>query len=102
VSVTNPTQDSRFPYFRGKALVERALAESGVSHAVVRPTIVFGRGDILMNNVAWLLRRFPVFAIAGDGRYRVRPIHVDDGPTCVSKPPGEATTSRWMPRDPRR
>jgi NADH dehydrogenase len=31
-----------------------------------------------MNNVAWLLRRFPVFAIAGDGRYRVRPVHVDD------------------------
>ena len=78
VSVTKPTQDSRFPYFRGKALVERALAESGLSHAVVRPTIVFGRGDILMNNLAWLLRRFPVFAIAGDGRYRVRPIHVDD------------------------
>lgn len=78
VSVTKPTQDSRFPYFRGKALVERALAESGLSHAVVRPTIVFGRGDILMNNLAWLLRRFPIFAIAGDGRYRVRPIHVDD------------------------
>lgn len=78
VSVTNPSPDSRFPYFRGKAVVERALAGSGVSHAVVRPTIIFGTGDILMNNVAWLLRRFPVFALPGDGRYRVRPVHADD------------------------
>lgn len=78
VSVTNPSPTSRFPYFRGKALVEQALAESGMSYAVVRPTIIFGAGDILMNNVAWLLRRFPVFALPGDGRYRVRPVHADD------------------------
>jgi NADH dehydrogenase len=78
LSVTKPSLDSRFPYFRGKALVEQALAESGLSHAVVRPTIVFGRGDILMNNIAWLLRRFPVFAIPGDGRYRVRPVYAGD------------------------
>jgi uncharacterized protein YbjT (DUF2867 family) len=78
LSVTKPSLDSRFPYFRGKALVERALAESGLSHAVVRPTIVFGRGDILMNNIAWLLRRLPIFAIPGDGRYRVRPVYAGD------------------------
>ncbi len=78
LSVTKPSLDSRFPYFRGKALVEQALAESGLSHAVVRPTSVFGSGDILMNNIAWLLRRLPVFAIAGDGRYRVRPVYAGD------------------------
>jgi NADH dehydrogenase len=78
VSVTKPSKDSPFPYFRGKALVEQALADSGLSHAVVRPTIVFGRGDILLNNVAWLLRRLPIFAIPDDGRYRVRPVHVGD------------------------
>ena len=78
LSVTKPSKDSPFPYFRGKALVEQALAESGLSHVVVRPSIVFGRGDILMNNIAWLLRRLPVFAIPGDGRYRVRPVYVGD------------------------
>jgi len=84
LSVTKPSLDSRFPYFRGKALVEQALAESGLSHAVVRPTIVFGRGDILMNNIAWLLRRLPVFAIPGDGRYRVRPVYAGDvADVCV-------------------
>jgi NADH dehydrogenase len=78
LSVTKPSLDSPFPYFRGKAMVERALAESEVPHAIVRPTVIFGRGDILVNNIAWLLRRFPVFAIPGDGLYRVRPVHADD------------------------
>lgn len=78
VSVTNPSIDSPLPYFRGKAAVEQALAELGVPHAVVRPTVVFGREDILINNIAWLLRRLPVFAVPGDGAYRVRPVHVDD------------------------
>jgi NADH dehydrogenase len=78
VSVTKPSEDSAFPYFRGKALIERALAENDLSHAIVRPTVIFGPGDILMNNIAWLLRRFPVFAIPGSGTYRVRPVHADD------------------------
>jgi NADH dehydrogenase len=78
VSVTHPDQNSSFPYFRGKAIVEQLLAETCGSWAIVRPTLVFGHGDILMNNVAWLLRRFPVFAFAGDAQYRVRPVHVDD------------------------
>lgn len=78
VSVTHPDAGSRFPYFRGKAIVEQMLAETCASWAVVRPTVIFGPGDILMNNIAWLLRRFPMFAIAGDGTYRVRPVHLDD------------------------
>ena len=73
-----PGSESPFPYFRGKALVERALAESEVSYAVLRPAILFGGDGVLINNIAWLLRRLPVFAVGGDGNYRVRGIHVDD------------------------
>jgi nucleoside-diphosphate-sugar epimerase len=78
ISITNPSIESASPYFHGKALVERALADCGVSCAIVRPAILFGGDGVLLNNIAWLLRRFPVFAVGGDGRYRVRPIHVDD------------------------
>lgn len=85
VSVTNPDPNSPFPYFRGKAIVEEMLAATCPSWAVVRPSVVFGHGDILMNNIAWLLRRFPLFAVPGDGRYRVRPVHVDDvAELCVA------------------
>jgi uncharacterized protein YbjT (DUF2867 family) len=79
VSITNPSPDSPDSYFRGKAAVEQALAGSGVrSYAVARPAILFGSKGVLVNNVAWLLRRLPVFAIGGRGDYRLRPIHVDD------------------------
>jgi NADH dehydrogenase len=79
VSITNPSPTAADSYFRGKWQVEQALAESGVpSHAIARPAILFGRGGVLLNNIAWLLRRLPVFAIGGRGDYRLRPIHVDD------------------------
>jgi uncharacterized protein YbjT (DUF2867 family) len=78
VSITNPSSDSPYPYFRGKAAVEQALADLGVSHAVLRPAILFGGDGVLINNIAWLLRRLPVFAVGGTGGYRIRPIHVDD------------------------
>jgi uncharacterized protein YbjT (DUF2867 family) len=79
VSIANPSIDSPLPYYRGKALVEQALAESGVPYVIVRPTFLFGDGrDILANNIAWILRRMPLFVVPGDGRYLVQPIHVDD------------------------
>ena len=78
VSITNPSPDSPYPYFRGKAAVEQALADLRVSHAVLRPAILFGGNGVLINNIAWLLRRVPVFAVGGTGAYRIRPIHVDD------------------------
>jgi len=84
VSVSNPAIDSPLPYFRGKAQVETDIADSGLSHAIVRPTLVFGTNDILLNNIAWALRRSPVFPIAGDGGYRVQPVSIEDVATiCV-------------------
>ena len=78
VSITHPSPDSPYPYFRGKAQVEQLLAGSGISYAVARPAILFGGDGVLINNIAWLLRHLPVFAIGGRGDYRVRGIHVDD------------------------
>lgn len=86
VSITHPGVDSPLPYFRGKALVERSLAETGVSFAVLRPAILFGGDGVLLNNIAWLLRRLPVFAVGGRGDYRIRGIHIDDlARLCVEK-----------------
>ena len=78
VSITHPSLDSPYPYFRGKAEVEQILGEVGVPHAIVRPAILFGGDGVLINNIAWLLRHLPVFAIGGRGDYRIRGIHVDD------------------------
>ena len=78
VSIAKPSLDSRLGYYKGKARLERAVSDSGLSYAIVRPTVIFGAEDILINNIAWFVRTFPVFAIPGDGRYRVRPIYVED------------------------
>ena len=78
VSITNPDVHSRLEYFRGKAELEGYLASSAAAYSVLRPAVLFGPEDILINNIAWTLRRFPVFALFGDGRYRLRPIHVEN------------------------
>src|SRR5208283_1431366 len=78
VSIANPSLDSALGYYKGKAEVEQAVIASGLSYAIVRPTVIFGAEDILINNIAWFIRHFPVFGIPGDGRYGVRPIYVED------------------------
>jgi uncharacterized protein YbjT (DUF2867 family) len=86
ISITHPSANSPWPYFRGKALVERALAEAEIPYAVLRPAILFGGDGVLLNNIAWLLRHLPVFAVGGRGDYRIRGIHVDDlAELCVRK-----------------
>ncbi|MCI0441223.1 MAG: NAD(P)H-binding protein [Chloroflexi bacterium] len=78
ISITNASADSPLPYFSGKALVEEAIKDSRLSYAMLRPTVAFGKEDILVNNIAWTLRKFPFFTMFGDGGYRIRPIYVDD------------------------
>lgn len=79
LSIANPSAESELPYYRGKALVERALAEVGVPYSIVRPTWIFGGDrDVLTNNIAWILRHMPMFALPGSGRYPVQPVHVED------------------------
>jgi len=78
VSIANPSEDSPFEYYRGKAVIENKLRNVGVSYSILRPTVLFGHDDILMNNIAWTLRRFPVVGYFGRGDYRIRPIHLND------------------------
>ncbi|HLL80259.1 MAG TPA: NmrA family NAD(P)-binding protein [Ktedonobacteraceae bacterium] len=78
VSITNPAKTSRLPYFRGKAELEEYLRQCGLSYAIIRPTVIFGDEDILINNIAWCLRHFPVFPLFGSGTYRLQPIYVED------------------------
>lgn len=78
VSIANPSPKSPLGYYRGKQEVEQAVIDSGLAYSILRPTVIFGPEDILINNIAWFVRRFPAFAIPGDGQYRIRPIFVQD------------------------
>ena len=78
ISIANPDVNSGLPYFRGKALVEEEIQRSNMSYAIVRPTVIFGTEDILINNIAYLLRKLPVFVVPGSGQYRLQPVYVED------------------------
>ncbi|HSL44731.1 MAG TPA: NAD(P)H-binding protein [Anaerolineales bacterium] len=78
ISITNPSAESHLPYFWGKAANERAVIDSGLGYAILRPTVLVGDEDILINNIAFLLRRFPFFFLPGNGSYKLQPVHVDN------------------------
>jgi len=78
ISIANPSADSHLPYYWGKAANEKAVIESGMSYAILRPTVLIGKEDILINNIAYLLRRLPIFFIPGDGSYGIQPIYIED------------------------
>ena len=79
ISITNPNPESDLPYFRGKGQVENALRDlEGVSHAILRPTVLYSLEDVLLNNIAWTLRRFPLVLLPGKGDYGIQPVFVQD------------------------
>jgi uncharacterized protein YbjT (DUF2867 family) len=97
VSITNPSIESPLPYFRGKALVERALAESDVSYAILRPAILFGGDGVLLNNIAWLLRHVPVFAVGGRGTIGSAVSTCTTSPACAwPREPDDWTASPML------
>ncbi len=85
VSIGNPSAESPLGYYKGKAQLEQAVIDSGLSYTIIRPTVIFGIEDILINNIAWFVRRFPVVGIPGDGRYAIRPIYVEDMARLLAK-----------------
>ncbi len=78
LSVTNASEDSPLPYYRGKGIVEKAIMSSSLSYAILRPALIFGPGDVLINNIAWFLRHFPVFSVMGAGEYHLQCVFVED------------------------
>ncbi len=78
ISITKANSLSPLKYFKYKGLIEEYIINSGVSYVILRPTVVFGKEDILINNIIWFLRRFPIFPIFGRGDYLIQPIYVLD------------------------
>ncbi|MEE8575522.1 MAG: NAD(P)H-binding protein [Thermodesulfobacteriota bacterium] len=95
ISITNPDENSNLPYFKGKGIMENTLKASGLSYAIVRPALLFGEGDILINNIAWMLRRFPVYGVFGDGTYRLQPVYVEDVAALAVEAGGKDEDVAW-------
>lgn len=49
-----------------------------MEYSIVRPTLVIGPADVLTSNIAWFLRRFPIFPMPAGGSYRLQPVTLAD------------------------
>ena len=78
VSIANHSEDSPLGYYRGKARVEKMIRESSLSYAILRPAVIFGDEGLLINNIAWMLRKMPLFVVPGRGDYKLQPVFVED------------------------
>ena len=78
-SVAHPHKAPDWTYFCGKVAVEKYLNDSDYCFAILRPTVLFGgHRNVLINNIAWMLRKFPIFGVFGMGNYPIQPVHVKD------------------------
>ena len=82
-------------YTESKEAQERLVVQSGLSHVVLRPTLMFGWFD--RKHLGWLARfmqRVPIFPIPGSGRYLRQPLYVGDFcdiiMSCIDKRPNKA------------
>ncbi|HEV8050237.1 MAG TPA: NAD-dependent epimerase/dehydratase family protein [Thermoplasmata archaeon] len=70
--------ESGIPYLTYKRRFDADVGNSGVPYAIVRPTMMFGRGDVLLGVMLRTARRYPVFPMFGDGTYRISPVAAAD------------------------
>jgi uncharacterized protein YbjT (DUF2867 family) len=93
VSVVGADAGSSLGYWVAKAHAEAVVREAGVPWSIVRPTLLFGPDDILINNMAWFLRRLPLFGLPVAPGSEVQPVHVDDVASLAvglaAEPPGQ-------------
>ena len=66
------------PYYRAKWAMEEAVRASGLGHAILRPSFVFGGDGGALSHFARIARLAPVTPIIGKGTQRLQPIWADD------------------------
>ena len=77
LGTSEQTKDS-VPYYRAKWACEQAVTASGISHAILRPSFVFGPDGGALPRFLRIARLAPVTPVMGSGRQRIQPIWVDD------------------------
>jgi uncharacterized protein YbjT (DUF2867 family) len=70
--------DGAKTWYRAKWRGEEAIRSAGIEYAIVRPSWVYGPGDISLNKFVAFHRWLPFVPVVGDGGQRVQPVFVDD------------------------
>lgn len=80
-----PALESRLPYLREKRAVDDAVARSGISYRILRPTAMFGERDVLLGVMIRAIHRYPFFPMFGDGEYHLSPIAAADVARAITR-----------------
>src|SRR6266568_6573584 len=66
------------PYHRTKRRAEQLVRDSGLSHAIFRPSIINGPENRPIRTLAQLHRWSPLVPVFGDGRFPTQPVWIGD------------------------
>ncbi len=78
MSAAGTRPDAASSYHRTKWLGEEAVRASGLEWVVLRPSLIFGRGDGFTTTMMDLVRRAPVVPVIGSGKNLMQPVAVGD------------------------
>lgn len=70
--------DARYHWLRFKWDEEEYIRESGLPFVILRPSWVYGPGDVALNRMLGFARFLPFIPIVGSGKTRISPLFVDD------------------------
>jgi uncharacterized protein YbjT (DUF2867 family) len=82
--------DSPKVWYRAKWFGEEAIRASGISHAIIRPSWVYGPEDPALNKFVAFHRWLPFVPVIGDGSQRLQPVFVEDVANAMAQAAGPA------------
>ena len=102
-----PALETGLPYMSEKRRVDRAIESSGLSYAIVRPTMLFAERDKLVTVMLRTMHRYHRFPMFGDGEYHISPLAARNFARIVRREAGRPSRTnvtvggpqRWRYRD---
>ena len=85
VSGIGSDAESASPYIRSRGEGERVVRDAFPAATLIRPSLMFGRGDTFVDPVARMLSHLPVFPLFGRGQTQLQPAHVEDVAEAIAR-----------------
>jgi nucleoside-diphosphate-sugar epimerase len=83
VSFLRARPDCGSAYHESKWAAEELIRQSGIPHTILKASMVYGRGDHMVDHVSRAVKTWPVFGTVGFRGKTVRPIPIDDFVTVL-------------------
>ncbi len=85
MSVLGAKRNAETKFWQAKWEAEEYVRKSDLTYTIFRPSFIFSKEDISINEFARLIKKFPVFPIFGDGEYKSQPVYVEDVSAAFAK-----------------